>query len=154
MSSHAYGSSLVTPSPMSYVINSPVAHAVLKNSMEMSHDNSPEQLNRVEDENRSLHRRVQNKSMENSKLQQRIDRSETELQSYKSMLEQINQAMANGETPCKCTHLTSLLPSRCRTLSRWPLHGPLGAVYLGASGGNVSVSSCLLSVLANRPLPL
>ena len=96
---------------MTYVINSPVAHAVLKNSVEMSTnaENVPEQINRLEEENRALQRRVHTRTLENGKLQQRIDKVETELQSYRQMIEQINQSLANGEAPCEYISTTPML---------------------------------------------
>ena len=78
----------MTSAPMSYL---------LKNSAEMSGDNLPEQLNRLENENRALERRLHSKTIESSKLQQRLEKIESELHTYREMLQQINHC----ETPCE-----------------------------------------------------
>ena len=85
---------LVNPSPMTYVLNSPIANAVLKNNSDM---NVQDQMSRLQDENRTLQRRLHAKQVEHSRMLQRVDRIENELDTYKRFLTQINQSSADGE---------------------------------------------------------
>lgn len=56
-----------------------------------------EQLSRVREQNGLLQRKLQNKTSETDKLQNKIDKIEAELHSYKMLVEQIKHSFGNGE---------------------------------------------------------
>ncbi|KAH9408564.1 hypothetical protein TYRP_010829 [Tyrophagus putrescentiae] len=82
-------------STASQVYTSSVANSVLKSSIRRHlhphpHPHHHHQLSQIENENRSLQLRLHNRTLENDKLQQRIEKIESELLSYRKMLESIN----------------------------------------------------------------
>ena len=93
MNQTSYSQLVSTQSPLTYVINSLVANAVLSAEGTMQN-----QLSRLEDENRTLQRKLHNKTTENGKLLQRIEKIEVELQTYRQLLEQINLSANNGQS--------------------------------------------------------
>lgn len=84
--------------PMTYVINSPIANAVLKNA-EMNMD---DELTTLRKDNNHLHYKIQAKTTECTKLRAKVKECTTELERYKELLNQVSHSLANGTATSHC----------------------------------------------------
>lgn len=85
---------------MAYVLNNQANSVVnnMRNPSSKSNQESPhDQLARVRQQNDSLQRKLQAKTVETDKLSNKIDKIENELHSYKMLVEQIKHSFGNGE---------------------------------------------------------
>lgn len=95
---------LVPANSMAYVLNNPVLMVNGTKSAPSSCLNLDfnEQMARLQEQNQTLQRKLHNKTTENQRITSKLEKLESELESYKLLLQRINQNLSNGEqVPCK-----------------------------------------------------
>lgn len=90
--------------PMAYVTLNTVdtqSQVEIKHIEQGNQSGLLEQVARVQEQNQTLQRKLHNKTVENGKLQNKVIKLEAESKVIKSMLQQINSKLRNGETPAR-----------------------------------------------------
>lgn len=81
---------------MAFVVNA------TKSTSSSALNDPNEQMARLQEQNHTLQRKLHNKTTENQRLTTKLEKLESELDSYKLLLQRINQNLSNGEqVPCK-----------------------------------------------------